>query len=187
MSVSLFAACHDEPHSELLFIGDSIVSRWDLDEAFPTITTYNRGIGGSGIKYLEESEGCGADKTIVVLSGTNDISTRLKNNESAIKDYTARYISALRNLNADKIFVISVLPREYGGDATFLPTIEMFNSHLEAAISDIDNIRFVNVYRYFLCGETIDYDLFEDNLHLTPQGYQILNLHLRKALKNEGF
>lgn len=180
----LLGNCQDSPGKEIIFIGDSIVARWDIDEAFPAYTVQNYGVGGSGVRYLEEMAGKCANRTAIVLSGTNDL-YHLKNNDNKIKDYAARFIRALENLKADNVVVISILPREFHNEDSLLSTIESLNNALAIEISKKSNMRFVDVYPQFLYGEKIDYDLFEDNLHLSPQGYQVLNINLGKIICHE--
>ena len=183
---SLLYSCNRVPDKEVIFIGDSIISRWDLEEGFPAFTTINLGIGGSGIKYIESMAHTAGGRTAVILCGTNDLA-HLKNNPDNIKAYTLRYIDAVANLDAGKVFVISILPREFQNEDSLLPTITALNLSLSSAINSIPDFYFVDVYDQFIYNNKLDYDLFEDNLHLTPQGYQILNETVRKILNHEAF
>lgn len=174
--------CKEETAYKIDFIGDSIVAKWDAEEAFPSYAITNLGIGGSGIKYIESLAWKEKGKWVVSLSGTNDL-LHFKENETLIKSYADRYLTALENLGAEKVYVISILPREFRNEESLHPTIIKLNGELKRGVESREHMVFVNVFDEFLDGDNIDYDLFEDNLHLTPQGYEILNQALRKKFK----
>ncbi len=174
-------SCTDEVNDRQLdFIGDSIVARWDLQEYFPSFRTRNYGFSGSKIDYIESMKGQFANHTVVILTGTNDSNLMT---EKTREEYARRYVSAIVNLNAEKIYLYSVLPR---APKSYQPLInediKLFDALVKEQVSDIDNIVYINVYNDFLDGDKINPQYYNDGLHLSPFCYEILTKSLLKLL-----
>ena len=179
---AVVSSCADCPKiGELYFIGDSIIARWDLDECFPCYTTHNIGVGGSGVDYIESLAGTQTGHTVVVLSGTNNLDV-MTDNLPKIDAYAQRFVDAVVALDASRVFVISILPRELTQDEKLLPTICRLNEDLALLTADHPDITIVDAYDDFMRGATIDYELFTDRLHLSDAGYERLSLILQREL-----
>lgn len=174
-------SCSDEVNDKQLdFIGDSIVARWDLPEYFPSFRTRNYGVSGSKIDYIESMGGQFVNHTVVVLTGTNDSYLMV---EKTREEYASRYVAAIVNLKADKIYLYSVLPR---APKSYQPMInediKLFNALVKEQVKDIDNIVYIDVYSDFLKGDEINLQYYYDGLHLSPFGYEILTKSLLNLL-----
>lgn len=176
-------AC-DKDEDTYSFIGDSIVTRWDLQASFPTLITRNLGKSGSGVAYLEASHGKLKGEIATVICGTNDY--RSITSDEAAADYATRYVAALDGLGAKRLYVFPVLPRAFkSDDAMTLPTIEKLNKAIESELTAAGNpsIIYLNVYSKFLNDKgSLNMNLSYDGLHLNPQGYEILSSELKKHI-----
>lgn len=174
-------ACRDEKRDgRLCFVGDSIVARWDVAASFPSRRVENYGRSGAGIGYIESLAGDFAEKEIVVLIGTNDsplMTDRLR------KTYAERYIDAILALGASHIYLYSVLPRDFAVDRDEInDDILKFNGLIQTLAADIPSITYLNVYPDFLRNGNINPQYYNDGLHLSPYGYEILDAALLNAL-----
>ena len=92
----------------------------------------------------------------------------------------------LKKIPYESIVVVSVLPRNlhYNQDDDVNKYIEVINQDLKAYLkSDVERSTFVNIFPYFLDdGYTIKKELFNDGLHPSPAGYEILSNELKKRL-----
>lgn len=170
----LYAACDDEVKTvELDFIGDSLVDGWKVEKSFPSYITSNYGVSGARIEYIESMAGKFTDRTVVVLIGTND---KFQLADDTRSDYVKRYVEAIVSLNARKMYLISVLPREKDSDVkNFNEDIWQFNIMVQQEIKTISNIEYVDVYNNFLDNGQLIHKYFKDGLHLNDSGYKLLS------------
>lgn len=177
----LATACHNEDKDPRLdFIGDSIVARWDLAESFPSFQTANYGKSGSGITYIQSRAGYFAGQTVVVLTGTND---NLLMQGEAARQYAEDYVQAIVGLAASRTYLFSVLPREFTNDDPGVnERIRRFNQMVREISDNIPGIVYLDVYQDFIKDGKINPQLYNDGLHLSPYGYEILTQALLKEL-----
>lgn len=176
----LLSCADDVKDIQLDFIGDSIVARWDLAESFPSYRTKNYGVSGSGIEYLESMSSRFNGRTVVILSGTNNNYLMTEADRTA---YMRRYVDAILALGADKVYLYSVLPRDFSHDRTDInEDIFKFDSIVEEAVADFSDIVYLNIYRLFLKDGKINPQLYSDGLHLSTYGYEILTRFLLDRL-----
>lgn len=182
---ALFAcltACeHSEPRS-LYFIGDSIIARWDIDRFISGYAVYNDGKSGAGFDYLETFGKSMKGRTVVVMIGTNDMGSQL--DDTALRKMAGDYVDAVVGLDAGRLFLYSVLPRDFATDFEGKnDMIKQFNIYVEDMVKAYPNIVYINVFNDFMLnGGTIDRDLYTDRLHLSPSGYEILSKALLDIL-----
>lgn len=175
--------CKDEcAENVVAFIGDSLVSRWDTDYYFTSYTTYNYGVGGSGIKLIEQNKGNFTGQTVVILTGTNDI--KLIVGDSELDDYVNRYVNAIVQLKAKKIILISVLPKnlDYEKSNDINGLIRAFNKRIESNVSRIDFIVYCDVFEDFLLNGEMNMNLSFDGVHLNQFGYEILTENVKRFI-----
>lgn len=179
--MTILSSCEsDSLDNKIDFIGDSIVARWDVQQAFPSRLVSNSGVGGSGIQLLESHAGAYGSDNVVVLSGTNDNSYF---NATDRLDYASRFVDAILKLTSGRVFVFSVLPRDFQGDRKNINSdILAFNEVLQDLLADQPRVVFLDAYHSFMEGESIDLMYFSDGLHINEAGYEILNSYLRNAL-----
>ena len=177
----LLSSCSDDvKDARLDFVGDSIVARWDLAEYFPSRLVYNYGKSGAGIEYLESLAGRFADRNVVVMIGTNNNYLFV---ETDREDYARRYVDAITALDAKRVYLYSVLPRDFTSDRDDVnDDIAEFNAVVKHIVESMPAIVYMDVYDDFLHDGKIDFQLYSDKLHLSPYGYEILTKTLLQVL-----
>ena len=178
---------------DVIFIGDSIVEYYPLQELFGTAKTIvNRGIRGYQTKLLLENldahlYGDAVDQ-IVLLIGTNDIGKDIPINEAL--DNLERVIqSIVRNYPLSQIKLLSILPVNEGEtykQTVYIRTnekIREWNQAYEALVSAYMQVDFVPIYDSLTDSEgQLKKDYTTDGLHLSVAGYQALSDALKTYL-----
>lgn len=173
--ILLLSGCNEnlDQRTTITFVGDSIIARWDLQAYFSSFATINMGQSGSGINYLESLTGTMKSKNVAIISGTND---SYMMTPSTLQEYTERYISAILNLGANKVYLYSVLPRNFVGDSADTNyNILSFNERMAAEVQKYPQIIYIWVYSDFINEDgSIVYEFYSDGLHLNQFGYEKL-------------
>lgn len=178
---------------DIIFIGDSIVEYYPLQELFGTAKTIvNRGIRGYQTRLLLENldahlYGDAVDQ-IVLLIGTNDIGKDIPMNEAL--DNLERVIQSIaRDYPLSQIKLLSILPVNEGEkykQTVYIRTnekIREWNQAYEALASAYMQVDFVPVYDSLTDTEgQLKKDYTTDGLHLSVAGYQVLSEALKRVL-----
>ena len=183
--LSALGACSGEPEGELYFVGDSLVAGWDVREAFPTYIVRNDGVSGARLEDILTWNLDYRDKDVVMLVGTNNLGEIVNEStrEQAIEDFVEEYRLTIETLAPRKVFVISILPRNFDSDAPDLNLcIEEVNFALSQMINELSNGVFVDMHDDFLYKDKLNMDYSLDGLHLNDLGYNILSKRLSQVL-----
>mgnify|MGYP000768383890 CR=1 FL=1 len=183
LSLTAATSCENDDYpAELDFVGDSLVARWDLQQSFSSLVTNNYGLSGAGIDYVEGLAGRFPGKTIVVLIGTNN--SDLFTSEESRQQYADRYLAAIKALGASKVYLYQLLPRDFETDREGInDDIRAFNDIIAARIACDSQFRYLKVFDNFINPHgSIKVEYYNDRLHLSPAGYEILSNELFKAL-----
>ena len=178
---------------DVIFIGDSIVEYYPLQELFGTAKTIvNRGIRGYQTKLLLENldahlYGDAVDQ-IVLLIGTNDIGKDIPINEAL--DNLERVIQSIaRNYPLSQIKLLSILPVNEGEtykQTVYIRTnekIREWNQAYEAIASAYMQVDFLPIYDSLTDSEgQLKSAYTTDGLHLSVAGYQALSDTLKTYL-----
>lgn len=178
---------------DIIFIGDSIVEYYPLQELFGTAKTIvNRGIRGYQTRLLLENldahlYGDAVDQ-IVLLIGTNDIGKDIPMNEAL--DNLERVIQSIaRDYPLSQIKLLSILPVNEGErykQTVYIRTnekIREWNQAYEALASAYMQVDFVPVYDSLTDTKgQLKKDYTTDGLHLSVAGYQVLSEALKGVL-----
>ena len=176
---------------DILFIGDSIVEYYPLQELFGTSKTIvNRGIRGYQTRLLRENLDAhlygGAVDKIVLLIGTNDMGKDVPVNE-ALNNLEAIIQSIARDYPLTEIKLLSILPVNEGEEykqTVYIRTnekIKKWNQAYKELASAYIQVEFVPVFDSLIdqAGQ-LKKDYTTDGLHLSVPGYHVLT----KALKD---
>ena len=177
----------------IIFIGDSIVEYYPLQELLGTTKTIvNRGIRGYQTGLLLDNldahlYGDAVDQ-IVILIGTNDIgkdirmSQTLTNLESVIQTIS-------RDYPLSQIKLVSILPVNEGEgfkQTVYIRTnekIKAWNQAYQDIASAYMQVEFVPVFENLLDQKgQLKSDFTTDGLHLSVSGYQALSSTLKKYI-----
>lgn len=172
------------PKGEVVFVGSSTIRLWDLAAAFPDIKTINRGFGGSEMqdstRFVDRIVVPYSPRTVVVYAGDNDI-MGTPSEEIAIQ--FERFVRAVHaRLPQTRIVYIGIKPSLLRWAQ--VDRMRQANAMIRAFCERDDRVAFVDVDHAMLgWDEKPRPELFvQDGLHLTPQGYQILNALVRPFL-----
>lgn len=178
---------------DIIFIGDSIVEYYPLQELLGTAKTIvNRGIRGYQTRLLLDNldvhlYGDAVDQ-IILLIGTNDIGKDVSMNEAL--DNLERVIQSInREYPLSQIKLVSILPVNEGEEykqTVYIRTnekIREWNQAYEALASAYMQVDFVPVFDSLLNQEgQLREDYTTDGLHLSVAGYQALSDALKTYL-----
>ena len=176
---------------DILFIGDSIVEYYPLQELFGTSKTIvNRGIRGYQTGLLLENLDAhlygGVVDKIVLLIGTNDIGKDVPVNE-ALNNLEAIIQTIARDYPLTEMKLLSILPVNEGEEykqTVYIRTnekIQKWNQAYQELASVYMQVEFVPVFDSLIDQEgQLKKDYTTDGLHLSVTGYQVLT----KALKD---
>ena len=178
---------------DMIFIGDSIVEYYPLQELLGTAKTIvNRGIRGYQTRLLLENldahlYGDAVDQ-IVLLIGTNDIGKGIPMNEAL--DNLERVIQSLnRDYPLSQIKLVSILPVNEGEkykQTVYIRTnekIREWNQAYEALASAYMQVDFIPIYDSLTDSEGQLQSVYTtDGLHLSVAGYQALSDALKTYL-----
>ena len=178
---------------DMIFIGDSIVEYYPLQELLGTAKTIvNRGIRGYQTGLLLDNldahlYGDAVDQ-IVLLIGTNDIGKDIPMNEAL--DNLEGVIQLLnREYPLSQIKLVSILPVNEGEEykqTVYIRTnekIREWNQAYEALASAYMQVDFVSIYDSLTDTEgQLQSAYTTDGLHLSVAGYQALSEALKGCL-----
>ena len=176
---------------DILFIGDSIVEYYPLQELFGTSKTIvNRGIRGYQTGLLLENLDAhlygGVVDKIVLLIGTNDIGKDVPVNE-ALNNLEAIIQTIALDYPLTEMKLLSILPVNEGEEykqTVYIRTnekIQKWNQAYKELASAYMQVEFAPVFDSLIDQEgQLKKDYTTDGLHLSVTGYQVLT----KALKD---
>ena len=178
---------------DIIFIGDSIVEYYPLQELFGTAKTIvNRGIRGYQTGLLLDNldahlYGDAVDQ-IVLLIGTNDIGKDIPMNE-ALDNLEGVIQSLNRDYPLSQIKLLSILPVNEGEEykqTVYIRTnekIREWNQAYEALASAYMQVDFLPIYDSLTDSEEqLKSAYTTDGLHLSVAGYQALSDALKTYL-----
>ena len=178
---------------DIIFIGDSIVEYYPLQELFGVAKTIvNRGIRGYQTRLLLENldahlYGDAVDQ-IVLLIGTNDIGKDIPMND-ALDNLEGVIQSLNRDYPLSQIKLVSILPVNEGEEykqTVYIRTnekIREWNQAYEALASAYMQVDFVPIYDSLTDSKgQLQSAYTTDGLHLSVAGYQALSDALKTYL-----
>ena len=178
---------------DIIFIGDSIVEYFPLQELLGTTKTIvNRGIRGYQTGLLLDNldahlYGDAVDQ-IVLLIGTNDIGKDIPMNE-ALNNLESVIQTISRDYPLSQIKLVSILPVNEGEDfkqTVYIRTnekIKAWNQAYQDLASAYMQVEFVPVFENLLDQKSqLKSDFTTDGLHLSVSGYQALSSTLKKYI-----
>lgn len=164
-----------------VFIGDSHIYRYNLQEFFNNTNIKNRGIDGDtspGLYYRLDDVLKYNPKTIFIKIGVNDIKTGIPTDSSS--KYLIKIINKIRsNPSVKNFYFISMFP------ATTVDNdkIIAYNNMLKG-ICIKKNVDFIDAYPHFLLNGKLSEKLNSgDGLHLSGEGYYLLSTILKPYIK----
>lgn len=180
----------EKSDSEICFVGDSITYLWDLEYYFPGYYIHKHAVGGAKIQDIDnwDMSDC-RGLPIIFLMGTNNIgniSVLDDDVDEKRKKFNEMLVQRVVSLEANPLWVISILPRNYGNreQENVNRNIELQNKLIENSLDSLGGrYRFIDAFDCFLNEEyQINSMLFNDGLHLNESGYEILTSNVLDRL-----
>ena len=174
------------PPNQIVFVGASMIVRWDLKKAFPDLNTINRGFGGSemidALHYVDRIVIPYKPRIVVVYEGDNDTALGT----------TPEQVAKNFELLADKIH--AALPNTKVIDISVKPSFARWaivdkqratNALLQADCAKHDYLTFLDVSRLTLGADGKPRrELYDpDGLHFSEEGYKLWNAAIRPYLQ----
>lgn len=177
----VLCSCSRTDLSEMIFIGDSLVAKWDVADAFPGWITVNNGRSGCSVDYLDSFKNDMSGKDVTVIVGTND---SYLFDDSHMREYAERYVGIICGLDASHVYLFSILPR---GDVSYDDKrnmrIKKMNDLIKESTAGMPAVTYIDVFDVFLCDGGLRADLYEpDLLHVNASGYCVLKQKLLDSL-----
>jgi lysophospholipase L1-like esterase len=176
----------------IVFVGDSLTQRYPLNEFYPGLHLYNRGIDGDTtvgvLKRLDLSIFDLKPTTVVLQIGTNDLQV-----EGITKDITIvniqKIVKAIQTTQpAIHLILVSLYPVNLSIDKLvnkFIvgPRNNEDIKSINQAIAKIQGVKFVDVYPHLLNEDKeLNMQYSKEGLHLSLAGYAIITPLIRQAI-----
>jgi lysophospholipase L1-like esterase len=194
-----FWARRDLDQGKIVFVGDSIIGGWKLENDFPGKPVANRGIGGDvtrGVLFRFQEDVLDLHpKAVVIEIGSNDLSADAPI-EGIVSNYNA-ILDLAQKANPDMpVIILAILPRGIStGDkapsaqmAEYLKKVNARIPQLNAELAQIPasrkNVTYVDAYNLFLLpdGSQDESQFIADKVHPTAAGHAKLGAAVTKAL-----
>jgi lysophospholipase L1-like esterase len=176
----------------IVFVGDSLTQRYPLNEFYPGLHVYNRGIDGDTtvgvLKRLDLSIFDLKPSTVVLQIGTNDLQV-----EGITKDITIvniqKIIKAIQTTQPEiHLILVSLYPVNLSIDKLvnkFIvgPRNNEDIKSINQAIAKIQGVKFVDVYSHLLNEDKeLNMQYSKEGLHLSLAGYATITPLIRAAI-----
>jgi lysophospholipase L1-like esterase len=159
-------------HGEkLVFVGDSITAGGDWSAWFPDDDVVELGLDGDTTTTLAERLDeviATQPDSVVLLIGTNDFGTR-RTVEQVVRGVESIMVTMRRELPGTRLLLQSIMPR----GADLAPRIKDANRHLRQFSSTV-RAQYLDLWPALAdeSGDVIRPEFSDDQLHLTPAGYE---------------
>ena len=163
----------------IMILGDSITASQDMADLFD-MPIHNRGVSAFTTKdILVNLDGLfrGTPDKVFILLGINDI-LQLMGKDSFFENYRSILVKIKARSPKSKVYALSILP-------TASPQINTNVVDFNTALMNIcveQNIVYIDLYRHFAEGSSVNMKYVTDGLHLSSQGYLLFKDALAQYL-----
>ncbi|WP_022881750.1 GDSL-type esterase/lipase family protein [Gryllotalpicola ginsengisoli] len=163
------------------FVGDSLTAGGDWQAWLPDESVINFGVGGNTTDDLLERLDdviAAQPQTVVLLIGTNDFAWR-QPVEHIVRNTETILFKLRKALPDAQLLVIGILPRQ----PEYAHVIREVNTHVRQYASTV-RAQYLDAWPVLASDDGgLKHEYTEDELHLTPAGYQALLSELKPALE----
>ncbi len=169
----------------VLFVGSSTIRLWDLKQYFPGLPALNRGFGGSQMSDVNEFAGRIVlpykPGVIVLYSGDNDLASG-KTPNAVFEEYKKFIALVAEQLPETRVVVLGVKPSP--ARWSLIEAQRVLNKMLREHIGGMNGAVFIDTETPMLdeTGRPRKEFFAPDELHMSPQGYELWTGLLRPHL-----
>lgn len=117
------------------------------------------------------------DEAVVVITGGNDIASI-----NDLDEYVDRYLQTLRNMQAKRIYLFSILPRLAFEEDNY-EKVRALNAKIRRQVQgQVDGIVYIDLFERLLKDGKLNENLFYDGVHLNSWGYDLISGELNRVL-----
>lgn len=170
--------------TDVVFLGDSLTERCDLNKYYPSYKVLNRGIGGDTTIGVETRLGVSvyipAPKLTVMLIGANNLNNMFDNYENILKKFKD-------DMPQMKVILCSLTPETFDYSSN-IPTI-ISNNEKILEYANKYSYTYVDLFNPLLDSSTneLKEEYTIDGSHFTDKGYKVissvLNPEIEKIIK----
>jgi hypothetical protein len=170
----------------VVFAGSSTIRMWDTDKAFPDWKPINSGFGGSEIRdvttFADRLILKHEPKTIVFYAGDNDLNSG-RTPDQVLEDFRAFAETVHRKLPKTRVYFIGIKPSIARWKQC--ETQSKANAKVKEFCETSETLGYIDVETRLLGedGKPRKELYREDGLHLSAEGYKILNEAVKQAVK----
>lgn len=178
----------------IVFVGDSLTQRYPLNEFYPGIPTYNRGIDGDTttgvLKRLEVSIFDIKPKALFLQIGTNDLQVGNMTKEETVTNIQLIIQTIQEKDPTIHLFLVSLYPVNETGEKLVEriivgPRNNQDIQWINQTIAKIKGVRFIDVYDVLLDDDhQLNMRYSKEGLHLSLTGYSIITPFILKAIED---
>ena len=175
----------------VVFVGDSLMMRYKLAEAFPDLKVANRGIGGDVSRCVlfrvKEDVADLSPKAVVIECGTNDLSAHT--DPALVVENLSAIIDQLRESDPKLPIVLCTVPPRDVLDAPTKPgAIESLNEGIKQLAGGKENIALVDIFAVLATPDGLPAAEYfsPDKIHPNEAGYAKWTEQLNPALEKLG-
>jgi lysophospholipase L1-like esterase len=167
----------------IVFVGDSIIQYFRMNEFLPGYYFLNRGIESDTTTGLMNRLKCSVldlnPEKVFIHVGTEDLPD--KTDEEILSNYKDILIEIIAHNPATNLFVISILPTN-GWPEKAVSRISYINAELERIARSLE-ITFINAFPIFCnINEELKPELTNDGINLNQVGYNLLAKTIKSYL-----
>lgn len=173
----------------IVFLGDSITNRYDLNKYFPNNNTVNSGVEANRTNHILDDMYNRVYKynpsKVFILIGINQVTD---NSVEEIVDDIKKIVKKIhKNRKFAKVYIISIYPIDSDREGSLAADksnkkVEKINSKLRKLSSKLD-YTYIDVYSKLIDGESLKDEYSIDGLHLSDKGYEIVTKTIKKHVK----
>ena len=94
-----FFSCEDKKKDSLVFIGDSLISSWNVASFFPSYIVKNKGVSGARLEDIRNWDIDAQNKTAIFLIGTNDLGSIHSVPDDYYDQFAESYLDIITSIN----------------------------------------------------------------------------------------
>ena len=178
----------------IVFVGDSLTQRYPLNEFYPGLHVYNRGIDGDTttglMKRLDVSIFDLKPKLVVLQMGTNDLQVQQLDKETTVKNMETIVQTILQHPLKMKLLLVSLYPVHEHTDKLvnqFIvgPRKNKDIQWMNHRLKQIPGVTFIDVYDSLLDeDQQLKMQYSKEGLHLSLAGYAVITPLIKTAIEN---